>query len=71
MKMNNAFSLLRTLQMGGLLFGVPRTYDRDCSPSKSPSDLSRVTPGRFLSPLDVQQAKDFTNATKNEMVRCS
>ena len=29
--MNNAFSLVRTLQVGGLFFGVPEIYDRDCS----------------------------------------
>ena len=29
--MNNAFSLLRTLQVGGLFCGVPKIYDRDCS----------------------------------------
>ena len=31
-KINNAFSLVRTLQVGGLNFGVPKIYDRDCSP---------------------------------------
>ena len=29
--MINAFSLLGTLQVGGLFFVVPRIYDRDCS----------------------------------------
>ena len=28
---NNAFSLLRTLQVGGLFFAFLRIYDRDCS----------------------------------------
>ena len=29
--MINAFSLLKTLQVGGVFFGVPRIYDRDCT----------------------------------------
>ena len=31
--MNNAFLLVRTLQVGGLFFGVPKIYDRDCRSS--------------------------------------
>ena len=40
--MNNAFSLLTTLQVGGLFFGVPMIYDRDCSLLRSRS-VSVVT----------------------------
>ena len=30
-KMNIAFSLLSTLQVADLFFGVPRIFDRDCN----------------------------------------
>ena len=46
--MKNAFSHQKKLQMGGLFFGVPRTYDRDCTSIPTFHTVAPVTAYDFL-----------------------
>ena len=48
--MNNAFLLLRTLQVGGLFCGVPKIYDRDCRPLSENRDRGEGGAGGGFSP---------------------